>query len=413
MAAITLTTSVIDVNGATVLLTGDCTKLIRYHSIAQAEMDSTSQGSLSNDYSYVINNGSKKWGTVCTFGNDPKDPLVNNVFTFYGEDEFLNEGTATVTAPMVNYVKLTCDITNSKPDVNGNMTLSCSGRYFNGSFGEQNNSLTVTYSYTGSDGSRDSGTMKVTKYSNNSYYAYVNLSDLDYRATYSFTVTAEDKLEEVIKTTDAVMSLPTFHWGKNDFTFEVPVKINGDTLYIGDNCYIREATDNDLTIKATELILNADSISLNADISTPYGSIECGEWTPQLYPPDAVNGRYEVQKGWYQKVGNVVTIGWQIKADTKSTYNSSLVMIMDFDEKLPLPSSDAFGGGVAFNVYTTEDFIFEGWAINTSGIITARLQPCEKYESGNLQISSGAFYPIAADKMQVSLAGTICYLTNG
>lgn len=411
MSAPVISGGVYDVNETTTKLTNNSSKLIKHHSTARAVMSAEAQNGASIDsVMYVIRNGGRtKFGSICDFEN-----VEDEVFHFSAQDSRGNIGSKTVEADMIDYVQLTCNIGSITPDASGNVTLSCYGNYFNGTFGAKDNSLLLAYGYADSNGNFVEGEMEdVNIYSNNTYSASINLSGLDYQETYTFYVNAKDELEQVDSTKNGVTTKPIFHWGKNDFTFEVPVKINGDTLYIGDNCYIREATDNDLTIKATELILNADSISLNADISTPYGSIECGEWTPQLYPPDAVNGRYEVQKGWYQKVGNVVTIGWQIKADTKSIYNSSLVMIMDFDKKLPRPSSDAFGGGVAFNVYTTEDFIFEGWSINTSGIITARLQSCEKYESGNLEISSHCYYPAESDEMQVSLAGTICYLTNG
>ena len=424
MAAPVISVGVFDTNDTTIALTGDSSTLIKYHSTAHAVMAATPQGGASiNEDSYIIRNGSRtKYGSICDFEN-----VENNVFTFSAEDENGNVGTATVTAKMINYVRLTCNMTNSKPDTDGDMTLSCTGNYFNGSFGDKANSLTVKYSYTGSDGSSDSGSMSVTK-SGNTYSARVNLSGLDYHATYSFVITATDKLETATSRENAVTSLPIFHWGADDFTFEVPVAFNGsgitlhkgdlrlkgdknygNALYFGDGsyCYIKEATDDNMTIKASDLALNADMISLNAgDITINGGTVGYGTWTPRFSSSSAVD-YYDVQEGWYQKLGTVVTIGWQLDAEINSGYEDTTLKIRG----VPFtPSLNAFGGGVAFNIYAKSDFIFEGWCVDTSGYITARLQPCEKASAENLQIGSTCYYPEGGGTL--TLAGTICYMTD-
>ena len=435
MAALTLNTSVMDVNGNTVLLTNDPTKLIKYHSIAEARMYNTAQGALSLDFSYLTYRGERYYGTcgdIPIWGNQfpiiftlTDKPVENNVFTFFATDEYDNTGTATVTVEMIDYVRLTCNIGNNKPDGNGDMTLTCSGNYFNDSFGYQSNTLSVRYSYTGSDGSSGSGNMTVYK-SGNSYTASANLSGLDYRATYSFSVTAKDKLEEVTRTNGAVTSLPMFHWGESygeqDFTFEVPVYFNGSGLAFK-NGAIR-AGERETTFLSYDKLTLASFGEL--ELSAPTITIDglSGTWTPKLNSTDAVpSSQYEVQKGWYQKIGKIVTIGWNIKATANAGYNTTELIIQGVPSKLtPLPlvydeyneiDYDAglgFGGGVAFNIYTTSDFIFEGWSINAQGYIIARLQHCEKSSSGNLQIGSSCYYP--KNGGVVTLGGTICYLAK-
>ena len=426
MAGPNLKNSVVyDVNTTTKTLTDNDSVLIKYHSTARAILVAESQGGAINEDLYIIRNGDRTgYAPNYDFEN-----VESNVFRFSAEDEYGNVGTATVTAPMINYVRLTCNMANNKPDADGNMTLSCSGNYFNGSFGEVNNSLTVSYSYTGSDGSRGSGTMSVTTKSNNSYDASEEIRGLDYQTTYSFTITATDKLESVTSSQNGVTSLPTFHWGKNDFTFEVPVTFNstgitrvkgdlqlkgdanyGNTLYFGDKgyCYIKEAEDDDLTIHADKTIdLSAANVTVNGSpISGSDSGATSDTWIPYLGSASAVLG-YDVREGWYQKVGNVVTIGWNLKAEVNSGYEDTELYIYN----VPFtPSVNAFGGGVAFNIYTKDDYIFEGWCIDTDGHITARLGACGKASDGDLKISSHSFYPELGGN--VTLAGTICYMTD-
>lgn len=121
-------------------------------------------------------------------------------------------------------------------------------------------------------------------------------------------------------------------------------------------------------------------------------TIESGLWIPCLnleLEPEA----YLLRNGWYQKVGGVVTIGWQIKAEIGEV-GSVLVEISGVPYK---PSVDAVGGGVAHNAtvaVTVVDVgeICEGWCVNIDGIITP---------------SRASFYN---NKSTVELGGTICYL---
>lgn len=416
-AAPIITASVVDTNSSTIALTGNSSKLIRYHSAARATMNAEPQGGAAIDENlYIIRNGSATgYGDSHTFYD-----VESNVFTFSAEDDRGYVGTASVTASMVDYVRLTCNIANGRPDASGNMYLYCSGNFFNGSFGATSNSLTVQYSYSGSDGSYNYGYMTVSK-SGNTYTASANLSGLNYQATYSFTITATDELETVTSTKSAVKSKPIFHWGENDFTFEVPVKFNstdlmnikgdlrlkgdktyGNTLYFGDGsyCYLREDAEDDLTI------FTLRNLKLN-----PKGNLYIngyptwGEWTPSLN--NSAVSYYAVQEGWYQRLGNVVTIGWHIKASIYSGYHTTTLAITGIPAT---PQVNAFGGGVAYGIYVSAGQAFECWCVDTNGQITARLQPCNNTSAGNLNVASTSYYPNGGGI--VTLAGTICYMTE-
>lgn len=404
-----------DINDATIALTGNSSKLIRYHSTAYATMDVYPQGgaAIAEDYLIIRNGSQTGYGYGVAFDN-----VESEVFTFSAEDDRGYVGTATYEANMVNYVRLTCNMANSRPDASGNMYLSCSGNYFNGSFGSQYNSLTVRYSYTSSNGS-GSGYMSVST-SGNRYTASANLSGLDYQTTYSFVITATDKLETVTSTESGVKSKPIFHWGENDFAFEVPVNFNsteemrfksnlrlkgdgnyGNTLYFGDGtyCYITEATDDNLTFKASKLNLDTSNLSIQ-------GRSVWGTWTPELY--SSAVSYYNVQEGWYQRLGNVVTIGWYIDAYIKSGYNNTS---LEINGSPAFPAVNAFGGGLAYNVYITAGHSFECWCIDSgNNLITARTQPCNGTSAGNLNVGSTCNYPSGGGS--IKLSGTICYMTE-
>lgn len=410
--------SVVDTNSTTVYLTtgrsaGNSFTLIKYHSNALATMTATpGEGAAINEDMYIIRNGNRTgYGKSHTF-----EDVESNVFTFSAEDDSGYVGTRTITATMIDYIRLTCNIGNSRPDTNGDMTLTCSGNFFNDSFGAVSNSLTVEYSYTGSDGSSDSGVMTVTN-SGNTYAALAYLSGLDYQASYTFVVTATDKLESVTSTTRGVKSVPVFHWGEADFAFEVPVAFNGsgtntmkgdlrlkgdddygNTLYFGDGtyCSISEPSDDEMKIRALELNLAVPSLKMN-------GTPVCGTWTPELDFSSV--SEYVYQYGWYLRLGDVVVIGWNVRAKIDANSHSIELVISGAPFE---PSYNAFGGGVAYNIYTPAGFNFEAWGIDTNGEITAKLQPCNGTSAGNLPIASTAGYPYGGGT--VTLAGTICYM---
>ena len=135
-------------------------------------------------------------------------------------------------------------------------------------------------------------------------------------------------------------------------------------------------------------------------------AIESGTWEPTLGAPAAVSS-YNTRQGWYQKIGNCVTIGFNVSVVTKSGYHGTVVEITGVPYT---PSYSAFGGGVAYNVYTPANQIFEGWTIDTSGTITARTQTENKTTASNLSIGSNVYY--AYNGANMTIAGTICYMTN-
>lgn len=414
-----ITASVIDVNDATVALTGDCGKLIKFYSNALATMSAEGQkgASIAEDL-YIIRNGDNTgYGTTHIFNN-----VENNVFTFSAEDSRGSVGTATVTPDMVEYIKLTCRISSNKPDGNGNMTVSCVGDYFNGSFGEVSNTLSVQYRYKVSGGAFSDWEDMTVTIDGDSYYARADITGLDYHQTYSFETKAKDVLAEISSAGSPVKSIPVFHWGENDFVFEVPVAVKGDlgvkgdlrlkgdgnygnTLYFGDGsyCYLTEPEDDVLQLKANRIDLNANSVQVGG---YPIYVTDRGRWSPSLNV-SAISS-YTTQEGWYMKIGQYVTVGFYIKATCVSGYSETYIRISG----LPFtPLFSAAGGGMCSGAYISGGHNFQCYVAETSGLITTRVQACNNTSATNLNTSSsGCYYRSGGG--EITLSGTIMFMAN-
>lgn len=206
-----------DTNSTTVNLTGDDTRLIRYHSNLYAEANAAARKSatLTNT---VLQGDTTVFGDSYTFNNVQK-----NSVTFWAYDSRGYEVSQTETLTMVDYTHLTCVIANTKPSTSGEFTFEVDGNCFNGSFGVVSNTLTVKYRYKTSSGSYTAWTTMAVSRSGHNYTATATINGLDYRETYTFQAMATDSLESVTTDEKAIKSLPVFDWSGSDFNFNVPV----------------------------------------------------------------------------------------------------------------------------------------------------------------------------------------------
>lgn len=410
-----------DVNPNTIALTGSKKVLIKYYSHAKTTFYAESDvGSIDQDL-YVMKNGSTSiYGTEHTFEN-----VEDKWFYFSAQDSLGNVGRLTIENPMYEYVKLTCNIENTKPDASGSMSVRCTGDYYNGTFGYQANSLEVKCRYKKAGGSWSSWISMTATLSGNSYGAYANftIADFEYKSTYVFECQATDKLATVSSYQNPAKSTPVFHWGENDFAFEVPVTFNegdvtiknnlrlkgdgnyGNSIFFGDGsyAYIAEATDDALTIKANQINLDANSVCVGGgSIST----LDCGTWTPYL--DSAAVAAYASRYGWYNKVGQTVTVGFYVKAACRSGHQDVTIWMsgLPFTPKYP-----AAGGGMCSGAYMNAGWNFQCFVASESGVITTRVQACNNTSASNLSTSaSGCNYPSGGG--EVTLSGTITYMTN-
>jgi hypothetical protein len=354
-----------DVNSATIALTGDSNTLVRYASNAGIDIGAEARNSATIK-SQICANG----GKAITTATGTINGVEQAKFTCSATDSRGYTTTISLTKPFIEYIKLTCTLGEGLPDTSGNMSVKCSGSYWAGNFGVAANTITVQYRYKANGGTFSEWRAMSVSTSGNSYTASADLAGLDYRTKYIFQARATDKLMTATTDETAKISLPVFHWSEEDFVFEVPV-IFKQGATIGD---------------AVE--------------------VESGTWTPALTTTAALK-QYTSQRGWYTRVGKVVTIGFNIGVSCNSGYNSTPIAIAG----LPyIPLQNAFGGGVMFGTYVNAGFCFEAWCATTGGQITPRLQPCNNTSAGNLQIASTAYYPSGAGTL--TLGGTITYLIS-
>lgn len=215
----TVSGSVVDTNPKTVALTESAaTTLVRFFSTASCTINVTLNKSAGGVLLKTINNISLGEGNALEIPN-----VETGIFDFYAKDSREYPGEDKEERILVPYIKLTNEASISRDDpTSGNATLKIEGNYYDGSFGAQNNSLTVQYK----EGDGDYIPVTPT-ISNNRYSIAIPLTGYDYTRSFNFEVVVSDKLDEVPKPLTLLKGIPVFDWGESDFKFNVPVTING------------------------------------------------------------------------------------------------------------------------------------------------------------------------------------------
>ena len=182
--------TVIDANQATVALTGDSSKLVRYKSTARITPSATSKNSASITSKSVENQVVSSYLDISN--------VDKNTFSISATDSRGFTTTISKTATMINYIKLTCNARVEREDQTSSVVnLFYSGNYFNGSFGATDNALTLNWKYreVGVDEWTTGGTLTPT-ISGNTYSGSIQCgSDFDYQKNYEFMIEYSDKLE--------------------------------------------------------------------------------------------------------------------------------------------------------------------------------------------------------------------------
>lgn len=216
----TLSPTAVDANATTKTLTGDANKFIKYYSNASFSVGAAA----------VKNSTIKSTKVVCgakssTSASGTLNAVESGTFTFSATDSRGNTTTKTLTKTLVNYVKLTCNLTTKNPTPDGKMYFKVSGNYFNNTFGAVANTLQVQYRVKENEDSYGNWIDLTTTKSGNTYSAEVNLTGLNYQSYYTFQARAIDKINTsgVNSAEKKVRATPVFDWGENDFKFNVPV----------------------------------------------------------------------------------------------------------------------------------------------------------------------------------------------
>lgn len=207
-----LSAQVVDVNPETLVLTGDENTLVRF--ISQPSCTVSAQAR----YGATILEQSAD-GVMA--------PTESGSFTFYALDSRGYRSELTVHVPMIPYVLLSANVSCRRTGNTENTAVfTVQGSFYNGSFGQSDNTLTVTVR----TGQGDHVLEPVVE--GNSYRVEGILEDLDYTQSHLIQVTVRDLISSVTEQTVLQQGIPVFDWGKRDFAFHVPITapmINGVT----------------------------------------------------------------------------------------------------------------------------------------------------------------------------------------
>lgn len=207
-----------------------------------------------SDVRYAFNASAKKGASIKSYkvvcgsksGSTAEGVLFNvdsGSVKFTVTDSRGNTATKTLTRELVNYVKLTCNISATAvldTSSTAKATVKIKGNFFNGNIAaDSKNTLALWYRYKEEGGSYNTWLPIDANISGNSYNITFELAEaLDYQKAYTFQARAGDDLyaaygnwvasEEV-----TVNTLPVFDWSKEDFNFNVPVVFKGNNILYG------------------------------------------------------------------------------------------------------------------------------------------------------------------------------------
>lgn len=218
-----VTATVTDINSVTTALTGDNSKIVLNASTARIVITSTLRKNAGS-----INNVTINGISVGNSANITQDYFNVNTgtFTIITTDSRGYSTTIILSPSVINYIPLTLNANVFRPSpVSGEVSLNYTGNCFNGSFGVETNTLTVSYQYKLiTDSTYTTGTVDISPTITNNTYEKNNTSlgtSFTYTNSYNFIITVTDKIKSVSYSTVVNKGEPVFYWGENFF------KVNG------------------------------------------------------------------------------------------------------------------------------------------------------------------------------------------
>lgn len=224
-----------DFNPATIALTGDRRTLIKYFS----DYHITGHSTIHEDaYEVNVNVGDLKEVYTCGEVTISRNGAQGGLWAEFPEaesgtidvqftDRLSNTSYTQVNLPMIDYIKLTCELVPSIIAANGTMRVTIEGEYFDGSFGAKDNTLNLYYKFSENiheNGNVFGSWMPVPfTIDNGKYRAEFIISDLNYQYEYYVQARAVDKLMDITTPSRHISGQSVFDWSREDFNFNVPV----------------------------------------------------------------------------------------------------------------------------------------------------------------------------------------------
>lgn len=294
----TLSPEVKDVNTTTIALTGDENKLVRYYSDVQFSTGAAAR----KEATLVSQSVSVGNRTIENASSGTIDDVANNSFTFSATDSRGYNTQKLITKEMIPYVKLTAALNVEELGLDGKLIFSIRGNYFNGSFGTKNNSLAVKYTLKKNGQLLKSETLNTASqgalvYGLDTYNYQYSITGLVLEESdgsindYTLQAEVNDLLSDPIITEEITTSgTPIFEWGKDDFTFNVPVHFGRGFI---DNTGLKTASlARTLTMNAAGSYNYCDlsELGISSD-NTIYSITGAVNYNGKIYPvPSAALG---------------------------------------------------------------------------------------------------------------------------
>lgn len=273
----TLSPTVTDANDLTYSVTGDRNTIVRNFSHITFD-----NGEVARKQATINSREVKVGAKSATTASGRINNVGSNVFNFSVTDSRGNTTTETVTKNLVDYVKLTCNLSAStvlEDDNSVTVNFDVSGNYFNDTFGAVDNTLSLWARYKADNEEySDWGEAYEINIVDNSYNVSGKITNLDYTKSYTVQIRAQDELYKaygnyVYSKAQTVTTLPVFDWSKDDFNFNVPVHFNsGITI---DGITVGCGVDTSLTNTTQKLPMSTLYNSCGSAFTQSDGGIKC------------------------------------------------------------------------------------------------------------------------------------------
>lgn len=315
-----------DSNNTTIELTGNRNNIIIGHSNVYYSANATPlKGATIKSYKVI--SGTDTLSTATGTFNAVK----SNVITFEITDSRGNTAQAKLTLNSIGYVKPTINV-NVNMDTAGKATYNITGVCYSGSFGAKTNAITIqlilaTKNTSGEQEVITTKSINITNATDNKY-SYTNYFDgLQYDEEYFLYARITDTLNSVYYPNEIPVSAqPIFDWSKNDFNFNVPVKMNNETAFSISNgeFIISPPTKNGVLIRPNGADSSSGEFKLtnNNWFVVPSNFAVIGTYENKGYSAiDAYteNGDFYINNGGYSwGFGTTYIRGNTLKLDTRT-----------------------------------------------------------------------------------------------
>lgn len=322
--------SITDSNSATIKLTGDANKLIKYFSNAKISFTASPKyGASISSYKVVCGDKSiiSNGGTI--------NSIESGNFTITATDTRGFTTTQTVSKTMVEYVKLTnaleVEITNP---AQGIINYTISGSQFNGSFGAVNNQIIRKLKY------REAGTSNWTETS--ALTSNTGSLTLDYTKSWEIKSIVSDKIytTPIESKVHQIVFEPSFYWDKDNFYLNQDIYIKGFNLI--DALFYKDKEEVTITWRGAGFVTSAGTeLFFTVPLGKSMGIVNQAEISSI-----AVCGR-----GTFNGSGAYIIGSGSSNQDCKATGYTTTCSVSDNKVNIKIVKTTAFktANGVTFN----------------------------------------------------------------